>query len=309
MIGCRSQRVLDIAPMSNTCAKCMRNLPHGPELCPRNVECSPKAMEAIGSAKIVSDLFDRYDLYIHEYVGDDDSSTKKVLRHLWKEEMEAGLRDDVPRYESKVKKPDNGLLPIKHPSIIWLANKGHRVQGLANKLFMLCRKKKADCKGTPMDAERLKRNLSYTIWVNCGTKDITILKKAIELVLEHHFNNHSLCGSWCKVKNLTGEERREAMLNYRCKVKNSVFYLQVKELFEEFYQMLEEMMHEWDTNTVEGMNKFFTKFLPKDRTYAMMIENKVQLYLAIAIDLVGYLEVYCRIGEEMGLTICEITEK
>jgi hypothetical protein len=309
MIGCRSQLVLDISPMSNTCAKCLKNLPHDPELCPRNVDCSAKAMEAIGSAEIVRDLFDRYDAYVHEYVGDDDSSTKKVLRHSWKEEMEAGLRDDVPRYEtSRAKKPDNGLLPIEHPSITWLADKGHRVRQFANKIFMLCRKKKADCEGTPMDAERLKRNLSYAIRVNC-TKGITEMKKAVESVLEHHFNNHGLCGLWCKVKNLSGEERTEAMLNYRSKEKNSVFYFQLKELFEEFMQLLEEMLHKWDTNIVEGMNKFFTKFLHKDRTYAMTIENKVRLYLAVAIDSVGYLEVYRRIGEETGLTICEINRE
>jgi hypothetical protein len=46
---------------------------------PKNVECSSKGMEAIGSAKIVQDLFAHHNAYILEYVGDDNSSTKKVL--------------------------------------------------------------------------------------------------------------------------------------------------------------------------------------------------------------------------------------
>jgi hypothetical protein len=75
MIGCRSQTVLDIAPMSNTCAKCSASKPHPPELCPKNVDCTAKAMEAIGSAKIVYNVFEKYPAYICEYVGDDDAST------------------------------------------------------------------------------------------------------------------------------------------------------------------------------------------------------------------------------------------
>jgi CRISPR/Cas system CSM-associated protein Csm2 small subunit len=135
------------------------------------------------------------------------------------------------------------------------------------------------------------------------------LKTAVESVLEHHFNNHSLCGTWCKVKGLHRKEREDAMLKYRSEVKNAFFYLQVKELFEQFYQLLKEMLHECDTNIVEGMNTFFCKFLPKDRTYVMTIKNKVRLYLAILIDSVGYTEVYRRLGKMSGLTICQINEQ
>jgi hypothetical protein len=74
-----------------------------------------------------------------------------------------------------------------------------------------------------MDAERLKRKLSYVVRVNCRTTDIEVLRKAIESVLEHHFNNHSLCGEWCKVKNLERPERQEAMLKDRCKQRNAFF--------------------------------------------------------------------------------------
>ncbi len=69
------------------------------------------------------------------------------------------------------------------------------------------------------------------------------------------------------------------------------------------------MLHEWDTNMVEGLNKFFTKFLPKERTYAMRIENKVRIYLAVAIDSVGYTDVYERIAEKTGFTHCEVQKE
>jgi hypothetical protein len=94
-------------------------------------------MEVIGSTQIMQDLFSTHNGYIHEYVGDNNSSTKKVLRHSWKEEMERGIRDELPKYDSRRFKPDNGLLPIDHPSIIWLADKGHHVRQFASKLFAL----------------------------------------------------------------------------------------------------------------------------------------------------------------------------
>jgi hypothetical protein len=55
--------------------------------------------------------------------------------------------------------------------------------------------------------------------------------------------------------------------------------LQAKVLFGKFYMLLDEMLHEWDTNIIEGMNKFFTKFLHKDRTFVMTIENTVRILL------------------------------
>jgi hypothetical protein len=98
LIGCRLQLMLDIYPMSNSCSKCMIDLPHDSDVCPKNVTCSFKGMEAIGSAHCVEGVFSKYKAYVREHIGDDDSSTKNVLRHSWKEEMERTLRDDVPRY-------------------------------------------------------------------------------------------------------------------------------------------------------------------------------------------------------------------
>jgi predicted amidophosphoribosyltransferase len=66
MIGCRSQLVLDVEPMSNLCSKCTKNLPHDEEMCPKNVNCSAKAMEAIGSANITQNLFRNYKAFVYE---------------------------------------------------------------------------------------------------------------------------------------------------------------------------------------------------------------------------------------------------
>jgi hypothetical protein len=56
--------------------------------------------------------------------------------------------------------------------------------------------------------------MAYGVRQNC-VKDSETMKAAIKQVTEHHFGNHSDCGSWCRVRDLRGLEREEADLNYR----------------------------------------------------------------------------------------------
>ena len=69
--------MVGVEPMYNACSKCARRY-LTINLRPKNVNYSSKAMEAIGSASIIAEnLFLDYNAYIYEYVGNDDSSTKK----------------------------------------------------------------------------------------------------------------------------------------------------------------------------------------------------------------------------------------
>jgi hypothetical protein len=78
-VGCRSQLVWDVEAMSNQCIKCIRGIPHDADVCPNNVDCTSKAMEAVGSCRIVMRICESGDCYVREFFSDDDSSTKKVL--------------------------------------------------------------------------------------------------------------------------------------------------------------------------------------------------------------------------------------
>jgi hypothetical protein len=66
------------------------------------------------------------------------------------------------------------------------------------------------------------------------------------------------------VKPLEGDERMEANLRYRRKREDKRFYDDVKIIVDEFADGSDDMIHPWSINIVEGMNNFFTKFLPKD---------------------------------------------
>jgi hypothetical protein len=85
--------------MSNACIKCVRKIEHDVETCAQNVTCSAKAMEALGSSKITNRLCERGDCFVSEYVGDDDSSTKTVMRHSYAGLLREGKLDEWPRYE------------------------------------------------------------------------------------------------------------------------------------------------------------------------------------------------------------------
>jgi hypothetical protein len=142
LIGCRSQLAWDVEPMSNTCIKCVRNIEHKAEQCAQNVTCSAKAMEALGCSKIITRICERGDCFVGESVGDDDSSTKKVMRHLYADLLREGKLDDWPRYEgpqgkTRPKKPGTGLLSISHPEISWLADRNHTIRQIAKKFFFL----------------------------------------------------------------------------------------------------------------------------------------------------------------------------
>jgi hypothetical protein len=131
------------------------------------------------------------------------------------------------------------------------------------------------------------------------------MKSAILTTVKHPFGNHVECGTWCRVKTLEGKERRISDLRYRNKEtpQGFKFYLDVKDIVVEFAEQSADMLHGWSSDIVEGMKKFFTKFLPKDRTYAMTIENQVRIYLAICIDSVSYIETYTRLAESTGLQL------
>jgi hypothetical protein len=269
-------------------------------------------MEALGSSKIITRICERGDCFVSEFVGDDDSSTKKVMRHSYADLLREGKLNDWPRYEGAEgktgpKKPDTGLLPISHLEITWLAHRNHRIRQIAKKFFFLCRQKKKDCVGNPHDAERLKRCRAYAVRQNCA-KDSETMKAAVKQVTEHHFWNHSDWGSWCRARDLEGLEREEADLKYREKNTSNgkTFYDDVRVIVDEFAEGADDMLHGWSTDIVEGFNKFFTKFLPKDRTYGMSIENKVRIHLAICIDSAGCVETYRRLSDKIGVNLGKV---
>jgi hypothetical protein len=89
------------------------------------------------------------------------------MRHsFWDLIFEGRLTEALwPRTKRGRKKPNSGLLPVDQPKIMFLADKGHRVRSFARKHFALANEKTKDLKlgFTTVDAERMKRRLSWTL--------------------------------------------------------------------------------------------------------------------------------------------------
>ena len=125
--------------MSKRCFLCENKINHNNlEDCPYNYDGSSRGMEATGAAVNVNALFSR-GCYIKNYVMDDDSLTKAILKWSF-HDQEAKAREDGmvykwPKDKSGRKKKDTGRLHIRHPLITWLADKNHRVCTCAGPFF------------------------------------------------------------------------------------------------------------------------------------------------------------------------------
>jgi hypothetical protein len=99
-------------------------------------------------------------------VTDNDSSVRKILTNSYRELLAANriTEEECPRYANGKTKSDNGLLPIEHPVIELLTDKGHHVRGYARVIFAeACKSKWDGCGCTKMEAERMKQRLSWTL--------------------------------------------------------------------------------------------------------------------------------------------------
>jgi hypothetical protein len=128
-----------LAAMSKCCIKCEKGSNHQPCFCPKNYDGSSKGMEAIGAIQNVVHLHNNQSVFLKTYVMDDDLSTKAILRHSWKDQVDARTMTDKdwPRTASGRKKNDNGQLPLLHSKIEFLADKNHRVRTYAKYYFEL----------------------------------------------------------------------------------------------------------------------------------------------------------------------------
>jgi hypothetical protein len=170
MLGNQTKLAIAVEAMSQVCrvcSKCRLGQPHEDSFCPKNYDGSSKGMEAEGAARIARRLFEKYEVFIEEYVSDDNSSCPGLLTNsFWDLIFEGRLTEALwTRTKSGRKKPNSGLLPVDHPQTVFLADKGHVVRSFARKHFALANEKTKELKlgCTTIDAERMKRRLSWTL--------------------------------------------------------------------------------------------------------------------------------------------------
>ena len=103
--------------------------------CVQNYEGSSKGMEskaALESCLKIREITINYRIvqkcHIAVVTLDDDSPTRAILSHSYKEQIEASLLDKWPLTEKGNRKTDSGKLPLHHPVIIFFSDLCHRIR-------------------------------------------------------------------------------------------------------------------------------------------------------------------------------------
>ena len=316
-VGARTRKVVNLLYFSKRCCKCEKKQPHADELCAnlKKYDKSSKAMEPIGSVDAVLKIWNEVpSAYVAAIVMDEDSTTRSKLSHSMKElvankrmtEAKRRYKPDKPGNLGK-KKGDHGILPLDHPAIEKLSDPIHYVKNYKSELYTLVKMGKGVSDTHQADAMRLSRNLAYMMAQNTrGTPDCTFEKfvTAGKASIEHHWNNHEHCGSWCQGKSWTPEEAKKKIGNYRNKVTHAKEYKQQLNVQAKFTstERMRSVYHEHDNNKTENIHGIVTnQYLPKRSYFCQTICGKARTFLGVSIDSHGHEAYLNQLYQDLGI--------
>ncbi len=114
-------------------------------------------MEAFGAIKLVTAMFDFNDAYMSIIIGDDDSTTRSNLKHLYKEMMANGKwtnKEKWPKTKGGKYVNDKEMLPLHVQEIDhFLADPSHHGKSFGCALYKLEGKRGKELKFTSIDCE------------------------------------------------------------------------------------------------------------------------------------------------------------
>ena len=282
MCGGLTKKVVAFKYFSKLCRTCHDNnkkYPEGNHLppthrCAKNWTESSKSMEPEGILDCVKQVWNSGIAWIDTFVSDDDSTSRAVIKH----------------------KPDNklkstGRLPDHiHKVTRILVDPSHRRRVYGTQLY----KAEKHIKGmNKTDCECLMRNFGYAVKQN-RSKSEEEFAKALKAAFDHHFDMHGNCNpSWC---NFRMDSRRKSPDSIRSKFRslknpiNKKIYDELKVIHDNYTsrENLLMMMHPFDSQKNEALNRAFTKHSPKNivfsKTYSLFDRHS----LVVIIDSVGY---------------------
>ena len=134
---------------------------------------------------------------------------------------------------------------------------------------------------TKMDVTRIGKNFAYRVrqlpWM---TEDQYVA--AGKATLEHHFDNHELCGSWCRQRDYQDNNQQY----YRTKTKDAALYNKLQQIVQRFitFDQLKEVAHGMDTDVNESFNNTFSWLAPRIRCIAALSLCITDLLLVLAFN-------------------------
>jgi len=158
---------------------------------------------------------------------------------------------------------------------------------------------------TKMDVRRLSKNFGFMIRTLKNKKSDQEMLNAAAAALEHHFDNHQYCGSFCRRKAEQESGQLDASKFYRDKEKDALLYNKLQSIIARFITLdaLKEVAHCLDTCANESFNNTMAWVAPKNKVYAGSNSLSNRMSIAIGIKTLGIYGCYTGLFRKLGIAL------
>jgi hypothetical protein len=159
---------------------------------------------------------------------------------------------------------------------------------------------------TRMDSTRITKNFGYMARTLKDRAE-SEYEDAGKACLEHQFDNHIYCGSWCKRKDETEQQRKTSVKYYPNMENDGKLYQVLKEKTERFLcqDRLAESAHTLYTNMNEAFNQVCTWFAPKNKVFAGTGSLHNRIAFAVSINSLGVEFFFKQLFKALGLPLTD----
>jgi len=258
---------------------------------------SSGAMESDALLDMIHKLHSKWHVHLQHLCTDDDSTMRARLR--WNNEDHKLHFGTYPMHQVKrgkdigkwKRRQCTGKLQHPIPQPKFVADPSHRKKTLQNKLCSFNTLPASQKYGFgPADITRIVKNFLY--FVNAlKTIDHDEWHERAKCALDHHFDDHSHCGSFCLRKDELLEKSAEenAKKFYRSKVKDKKMYEALSEIVQTFITKtrLDEVGPGMDAQPNESINNTIAWKATKGKTYCGSVSLENRVCVALSTHLIG----------------------
>jgi hypothetical protein len=302
----------------NTCSHFLKKHP-GEEAnipthtCAKNYSGSSGAMEPVSCLELITTLYDKFECVVELLCCDDDSSIRADCQWSnadYLKNYKTTILPQVPISKGPNKgklqpRPDKGKLRADIPQTRFVSDPNHRGKLLTGELIALDKATvKEKLTMTRMDSTRIGKNFKYMTKTLRSTPPEEWVTTA-SAVLDHHFDRHDNCGSWCRRKLETAAERKATKKYYRSVETDKPLFDLLSKLMTRFvsYDKLEDIAHGMDTNCNESFNNTVSWFAPKNKVYCGSMSLNNRIAIAIGVTSLGFLAYFKRLFQKLGIAM------
>jgi len=138
-----------------------------------------------------------------------------------------------------------------------------------------------------VDCERLKRNFGHFL-LTCTDHNWTLdemVEKSQQVIL-HHFNDHSVCGEWCKYRKPSVSREEEIQRQNRFRQKGGVLWKHIQQIFAELTtkDKMAQCFHCYSCQKNESLNNSMSFLAPKNKTFSLTHSLIDRAHFLVIID-------------------------